>query len=155
VHIAGVTAHPNGDWVVQAARNLAMDLGERMTTLRLLHDRDTIFAAGYDAVSTAEGLQIINTPPRAPRANAICERLVGTLRRELLDRLLIVNPAHLRQVLEEDAIHDNRHRPHWSLGQHPPHADDANQPPNPNPSAANIRRAPILNGLINEYHHAA
>ncbi|MFG1710751.1 integrase core domain-containing protein [Nonomuraea sp. M3C6] len=156
LHIAGVTTQPTGAWVAQQARNLAMDLGERMDALRfLLRDRDSTFAAGFDAVFEAEGMEMVRSPPGAPRANAICERLVGTLRRELLDRMLIYNQGHLRAVLKEYALHDNSHRPHQSLRQCPPEgrvdtpllADDLD--------ARRIRRKPILGGLINEYTRAA
>jgi transposase InsO family protein len=74
----------------QTPRNLAMDLGTRLDTLRfLIRDRDTKFTGALDAVFRAADIEIIRTPPQAPRANAICERLIGTLRRELLDRTLI------------------------------------------------------------------
>jgi len=155
LHVAGATVHPTAAWVAQAARNLALDLGTRVADLRfLIRDRDTTFTAAFDAVFGAEGVRIILSPPRAPRANAICERVVGTLRRELFDRLLVVNQAHLANVLDEYRVHYNRHRPHQSRAQRPPdlHADP--------PSFADIadrriRRKPILTGLINEYEHAA
>jgi len=100
LHIAGVTATPTGSWVAQQARNLTMDLGARMDTLRfLIRDRDSKYILAFDGVFDAEGIQIVKTPPRAPRANAICERVVGTLRRELPDRILILGPGHLRRVL--------------------------------------------------------
>jgi len=153
LHVGGVTAHPTGAWVTQQARNLAMDLGTRMDTLRfLLRDRDTKFVVGFDAVFHACGIGTVKTPPQAPRANAICERLVGTLRRELLDQILIVNERHLRRVLAEYAAHYNRHRPHWTLGQQPP---TAAQPPVTDLATHRVRRAPILGGLINEYHQTA
>jgi len=108
VHLAGVTGHPTGEWVTQQARNILLDLGDRVQTLRfLIRDRDALFTTTFDAVFTAESVQITQTPPQAPRANAICERMVGTLRRELLDRILIVNQAHLSRVLEEYLIHYN------------------------------------------------
>ncbi len=152
VHMARVTAHPTGDWVTQQARNILLDVGDRVGTLRfLIRDRDALFAAAFDAVFTAEGVQIIKTPPQAPRANAICERMVGTLRRELLDRMLIVNQAHLRRVLDDYLIHYNGHRPHRALGQRPPHPIRPTTPTATGP----IQRRPILNGLINEYHRAA
>jgi putative transposase len=82
-----VTAHPIGAWAVQQARSLAMDRGDRLGTLRfLIHDRDPIFTTAFAEVFKAEELQIIKTLPKTPRMNAICERVIGTLRRELLDR---------------------------------------------------------------------
>ena len=151
VHLAGVTAHPTGDWVTQQARNLLLDLGQRVATLRhVVRDRDAKFAVSFDAVFTAVDIQVIKTPPHAPRANAVCERMVGTLRRELLDRILIVNHAHLRHVLDEYLIHYNGHRPHRTLGQQPPNPRSV--PPSPD---GRVQRRPILSGLINEYHRAA
>jgi transposase len=89
LHLGGVTARPNGAWAVQQARNLAMDLEDRIGTLRfLIHDRDPVFTAAFGEMFKAEGLRIITTLPRTPRMNAIRERVIGTLRRELLDRLL-------------------------------------------------------------------
>jgi putative transposase len=91
-HLAGITASPDGMWTTQAARNLLMDLGQRAVSVKfLIRDRAGQFTSSFDAVFTAEGIRILASPPRAPRANAICERMIGTLRRELLDRLLIVN----------------------------------------------------------------
>jgi transposase InsO family protein len=102
LHLAGVTAHPTGAWAVQQARNLAMDLGDRLGTLRfLIQDRDPLFTTAFGEVFQAEGLRIITTLPRTPRMNAICERVIGTLRRELLDRILILGERHLVLVLRE------------------------------------------------------
>ena len=99
-HLLGVTAHPTGAWVTQAARNLLMDLTDRATTVTfLLRDRDSRFTSAFDAVFTADGIRILTSPPRAPRANAICERMIATLRRELLDRVLVVNERHLYRIL--------------------------------------------------------
>ncbi|MDX3109235.1 integrase core domain-containing protein [Nonomuraea angiospora] len=127
VHLGGVTAHLTGAWAVQQARNLMMDLGERIAGLRfLIHDRDPLFTSAFREVFTAEGLQAITTLPRTPRMNAICERVIGTLRRELLDRILILSGRHLALVLQEYLIHYNRHRPHQSRQQRPP--DSATQP---------------------------
>ena len=127
-------------------------LDERLAELRyLIRDRDAKFVAAFDAVFAAANIQVIKTPPQAPRANAVCERMVGTLRRELLDRLLIVNHAQLRRVLDEYLTHYNGHRPHRSLGQQPPNQYAAVAPSVDGP----VRRRPILGGLINEYHRAA
>jgi putative transposase len=90
MHLGGVTTHPTGDWTAQQARNLALSLGERFEDIRfLIRDRGSNFTGSFDAVFQAVGTRIVRTAVQAPRMNAICERLVGTLRRELLDRVLI------------------------------------------------------------------
>jgi putative transposase len=110
VHFAGITAHPTGAWVTQQARNLLMDLGKRAEQFRyLIRDRDSKFTAAFDAVFNGADIAVLRTPVRAPRANAIAERFVGTLRRECLDRLLITGPRHLAAVLPEFAEHYVRH----------------------------------------------
>jgi transposase InsO family protein len=117
VHLAGITANPDGVWTTQAARNFLMDLIERGTSVKfLIRDRAGQFTASFDAVFQAEDIRILASPPQAPRANAICERMIGTLRRELFDRLLIVDEHHLRRVLTEYLRHYNAARPHRSPG---------------------------------------
>ena len=121
LHVAGVTAHPTGAWAAQQARNLAMDLGERLETLRfLIHDRDPVFTTAFGEVFKAAGLRTITTLPKTPRMNAICERVNGNLRRELLDRILISGERHLTWVLRQYVRHYNSHRPHQSRQQRPP-----------------------------------
>ncbi len=128
LHIAGVTAHPTATWATQQARNLATDLGIRMDSLRfLIWDRDSKYTDAFDAVFQAEDIEIIKTPFRAPKANAHCERVIGTLRREVLDHILILGEAHTRQVLATYQRHYNAHRPHRARRQLPPQADG--QPP--------------------------
>jgi len=102
VHLAGITANTDGAWTTQAARSFLMDLGARANTVKfLIRDRAGQFTSSFHTVFTAAGIRILASPPQAPRANAICERIIGTLRRELFDRLLIVNEHHLRRVLTE------------------------------------------------------
>ena len=152
VNLAGITAHPTGAWVTQQARNLLMDLGDRAEQFRfLIRDRDAKFTAAFDAVFAAADIRIIRTPPRAPRANAIAERFIGTLRRECLDHLLITGPRHLAAVLREYVEHYNTHRPHRSLDQHPP---EGRTPPLPGATIRPLRRD-RLGGLLHEYVQVA
>jgi len=156
MHLGGVTAHPTGDWTAQQARNLALDVGERFGDFRfLIRDRGSNFAASFDAVFQATGTTIVRTAAQAPRMNAICERLIGTLRRELLDRTLILNKAHLRAVLAEYQEHYNTARPHQGIDQRVPDPGPAPRVTAADLGTCQIRRNPVLNGLINEYERAA
>jgi putative transposase len=153
VHILGVTAHPTGARLTQQARNLLMDLDDANRRFRfLIRDRDSKFTASFDAVFTAIDIGIVRTPVRAPRANAIAERFVGTVRRELLDRLLIINRRHAAAVLREFERHYNDHRPHRTLGQAAP----SRPLPRRIPTELNkIHRRDRLSGLIHEYQQVA
>jgi transposase InsO family protein len=155
VQLAGITSNPDGVWATQEARNLLMDLGQRVASVKfLIRDRAGQFTGAFDAVFQAEGMRILASPPQAPRANAICERMIGTLRRELFDRLLIVNEHHLRRVLTEYLRHYNAARPHRALGQVAP-AQAHTRPAQTNLAEHRIRRKQILGGLTHEYHIAA
>ena len=116
IRILGVTLHPTGDWTVQQARNLIMDLGEQAYRVKfMIRDRGSNFTAAFDAVLADAGIRIVLCNVRTPRMNAITERWIGGCRRELLDRTLIWNQAHLRRILREYETHHNQHRPHRSL----------------------------------------
>jgi transposase InsO family protein len=104
-------------------------------------------------VFKSEGLRIITTLPKTPRMNAICERVNGTLRRELIDRILIPGERHLARVLREYVRHYNGHRPHQSRRQRPP--DVQAQLARDVADLRSVRRKPVVAGVINEYHHAA
>jgi putative transposase len=157
MHTGGVTASPAGAWTVQQARNLAPSPGERFEGVKfLIRDRGPDFTASFDAVCQAAGTKIPRTAAQPPRMNAICERLAGTLRRKLPDRALIPGEAHLRTVPAECQAHYNTARPHQDIAQRVPDgeypaplatATDSGIEPN--------RRKPVLNGLTNEYMHAA
>jgi putative transposase len=153
VHILGVTPHPNGAWLTQLTRNLLMDLDDAGQRFRfLIRDRDAKFTAAFDAVFTAINVTVIKSPVRAPRANAIAERFVGTIRRELLDRILIINQRHATAALRQYELHYNDHRPHRALGQAAPLR------PRPHPTRAeinNVRRRDRLGGLVHEYQQVA
>jgi len=130
-----------------------MDLGDRAAEFRfLIRDRDSKFTSVFDAVFASEGIHVLRTPVRAPRANAIAERWVGTVRRELLDRILIINRRHLMAVLTEYLAHFDHHRPHRALHQAAPLRS---LPPPAAPSQPQVRRRDLLDGLIHEYTQVA
>ena len=144
-HILGITAHPTGAWTAQQARNLLMDLGERAGRFKfLVRDRDGKFTGVFDDVLVGNGVRIIRTPPRSPRANSFAERYVGTLRRECLDHLLIYGEHHLRWILAEYSRHYNGHRPHQSREQRPP----LHEPGQTVDMTARIKRTHVAQGLI-------
>jgi putative transposase len=152
LHILGVTAHPDGHWTTQQARNLVIDLGDHVARFRfLVRDRAGQFTAAFDAVLADAGIEVVKIPPRCPRANCYAERLVLTVRSEVTDRMLIFGERHLRSVLAQYSLHYNRQRPHRALQLRPPRPDAAV----PEPVRGRIRRRPVLGGLINHYEAAA
>jgi putative transposase len=132
-----------------------MVLEDRIIPVRfLIRDRDTMFTSSFDEVFRADGIRIIRTPVRAPRANAFAERFVGTVRRECLDRMLILGRRHLERVPAEYIAHYNDHRPHRALGQLAPLTMDS-PPPIDDPEPAELRRNDAVFGLIHEYRLVA
>jgi putative transposase len=156
VHVLGVTAYPDGAWTVQQARNLLMDLGERASQFRfLIRDRAGQFTEAFGAVLAGAGIDVVKIPPRSPKANAYAERWVRTVRAEVIDRMLIAGPRHLRAVLDEYAAHYNQHRPHRALNLRPPACDDTSPAAITDLASAKTQRHRVLGGLINEYRRAA
>jgi putative transposase len=150
VHVLGVTRSPDSAWVTQQARNLA--IGERLQGVGfLIRDRDSKFSGPFDEVFRTEGVRVVKTPIRSPRANAFAERWVRTVREECLDHVLVFGRRHLERVLGEYVAHYNRARPHRSLQLCPPAAPHRIRA-SPLPT---IVRRDVLGGLIHEYHSAA
>jgi putative transposase len=155
VHLAGCTANPTGAWVTQQARQFAWTLRERPRSFRfLIRDRDSTFTRDFDAVFVSEGVEIIKTPVRAPKANAVAERFVRTARAECLDWLLIMNRRHLERVLRVFIHHYNTHRPHRSVDLKPPDPL-AQQLQVPHSPMSLVERRDRLGGLLREYRVAA
>jgi putative transposase len=153
IRILGVTLHPTGEWTSQQARNLIMDLGEQAHQLRfMIRDRGSNFTATFDAILADAGIRTVRCNVRTPRMNAIAERWIGGCRRELLDRALIWNQAHLLRILRDYETHHNQHRPHRSL--------HGAAPLKPLPESADldlyhVRKHTHVAGLINEYRLVA
>jgi len=156
VHVLGVTAHPDGTWTLQQARNLLIDLGERAGRFRfLIRDRAGQFTDAFDAVLAGAGIEVVKIPPRSPRANAYAERWVRTVRAEVTDRVLIGGQRHLCAVLDEYAAHYNQQRPHRARNLRPPACDGITTAEITDLAAARIRRHKILGGLIHEDERSA
>jgi transposase InsO family protein len=147
-----VTANPDGARTTQQARNLLLDLGDRVAAVRyLVRDRAGQFTAGFDAVLADAGITVLKIPPRCPRANAYAERFVRTIRTELTDRMLIFSERQLRRVLNGYVRHYNGHRPHRAQQLRPPRPNH----PVPDQPAIQIRPRTVLGGLLNHYQPAA
>jgi putative transposase len=145
-----VTEHPTADWTIQQFRTAIT--GEAPASL-LLYDRDAIDAPAVDGAITSMGLRVLKTPVRTPQANAYCERLIGTIRRECLDWLIPLHEQHLRRTLTAWVAHYNRGRPHTSLGPGMPEAAPEQSRPaltgHQLPAHGRVVATPILHGL----HH--
>jgi putative transposase len=153
IRILGITLHPTGEWTAQQARNLLMDLDEQAHQVKfMIRDRGSNFTAAFDAVLADTGIRTVLCNIQTPRMNAIAERWIGGCRRELLDRTLTWNQAHLRRILREYEIHHNQHRPHRSL--------HGAAPLKPLPEPVNldqyrVRRRTHAGCMINEYRLVA
>ncbi len=147
VHLAGCTTNPDATWVTQQARQLVWDLKDNDRDMAfLIHDNDMKFTSSFDHVFSSEGIEIIHTPYRAPRANAFSERWVRSVREECLDHILVLNENHLSRVLKEYAQYYNHARPHQSLGQHFPVSGL------PRNKEGSTQRRDILGGVIHDYY---
>ena len=144
LHVA-VTAHPAAAWVWRQVVE-ATAWGRRPRFL--LRDRDSVFGGAFGSPLAALGIEQLLTPVRAPRANAVAERLIGTLRRECLDHPVVINERHLHAVLDEFAGYYNGARPHRTLGLATPLLADR-------PAMGPIRARPVLGGLHHIYERAA
>jgi putative transposase len=154
VHLAGVTAHPDSAWVTQQGRNLAFELDDEATPAKfLIRDRDSRFSGPFDEVFRTEGIRVIRTPIRAPRANAYAERWVRTVRAECLDWILVLGRRHLERVLRTYVGHYNRERPHRGLGLELPEPPPLGYLAPVRPRE--VKRRDLLGGLIHEYRQAA
>ena len=150
VQVAGCTDQPTAAWVTQQARQLSWEVQDGMLPMRfLIRDRDAKFPASFDRVLESEGITIIQTPYQAPKANAVAERWIRSVREECLDRLLIVNEQHLRRVLLEYLTYYNHARPHQGIGQQCP------VPAQPGPTDGRVRCRAVLGGIIHDYYHEA
>jgi putative transposase len=149
VHILGVTDHPTAAFVTQVARNLVGDLLDRGRSFKfLIRDRDTKFTDSFDEVFRSEGIRVIKTPVRSPRANAYAERWVRTVRTECLDWILVIGRRHLHGILHEYVRHYNQHRPHRGLDLSVPVPGESTVA---TPPSYRVDRRHVLGGLIHEY----
>ena len=146
------TAYPTAEWTPQQFREaMADDHRYRF----VIHDRDSIFSQELDRGVTALGVRVLRTPVRAPKANSVCERLGGTLRRECLDLLIPLNERHLKMTVTEWGIHYNRGRPHSSLGPGLPEPSQDSVPISDHrhklPAGHRVVKTSVLGGLHYEY----
>ena len=150
VHFAGCTANPNSAWVTQQARQIMWELTDREPNIRfLIRDNDKKFTTGFDAVFGSEGIDVIPTPIRAPNANAFMERWIRSARDECLDKLLIINQTHLRNVMRDYVVFFNTARPHQGLDQQIPVLKASFQ------GNGSVRCRNVLGGIIHDYYRTA
>jgi transposase InsO family protein len=152
-----VTAHPSADWTLQQLREAVGDTDQHQY---LIHDRDQIFAKHLDDSIRALGISVLRSPFGSPKANAICERVIGTIRRECLNWMIPLTASHLRSILLEWMTHYNRGHPHSALGPgvpDPPEKSNLAAGPRARhrmPAGVLVRAKPVLGGLHHEYSFA-
>ena len=151
VHV-GVTRHPTDEWVTQQLRE-ATPYGERPRFL--LRDNDAKYGARFAQVAEASGITSVRTPIRAPRANAIAERFLRSVRRECLDHLLLFGEEHLRRALGEYVAYFNQARPHQGRDQRVPVPSDPSAPAPARSDPGGVIAIPVLGGLHHAYRRAA
>jgi putative transposase len=150
VHLADVTGHPTQAWVTQQARQFVWNLPtQKQRFTHLIRDNDGKYGAAFDAVFASEGIEVVHTPVRAPRANAYAERWVRSVREECLDQVIFLNPVHLKYVLRQYERFFNTARPHQGLGQKIP------DPPPEGSISGTVNRRDLLGGVLHGYYRAA
>jgi transposase InsO family protein len=150
VHFAGCTAHPDNAWITQQARQVMWELDEREPAIHfLIRDNDKKFSHAFDTVFRSSGIHVIPTPPRAPNANAFAERWIRSVREECLDKVLIINQAHLRRVMREYIAFFNTARPHQGIDQQIPVSPTSRSVSGP------VRCRQILGGILHDYYRGA
>ncbi|MEW2574010.1 integrase core domain-containing protein [Streptomyces sp. NPDC047070] len=158
VRVLGTTTHPTHAWVTQVIKNLVMDLedaGRRTAITFMIRDRDAKYPAAIDEILSQAGIRTVLTAVRTPRMNAIMERWVHSLRRELLDRALLWNEAHLRRALHEYEQHYNHHRTHRTLQAAAPLRVVPKPLNPPQTKHLRVRRHDRVGGVLHEYQHAS
>jgi putative transposase len=150
VHFAGCTAHPDNAWITQQARQVMWELDEHEPAIHfLIRDNDKKFSDAFDMVFRSAGMHVIPIPPHAPNANAYAERWIRSVREECLDKVLILNQAHLRRVMREYIAFFNTARPHQGIDQQipVPLASRATSDP--------VRCRKVLGGILHDYYRDA
>ncbi len=150
VHFAGCTAHPDNAWITQQARQVMWALDEREPAIHfLIRDNDKKFSHAFDTVFRSKVIKVIPTPYRTPNANAFAERWIRSVREECLDKVLIINQAHLRRVMREYIAFFNAARPHQGIDQQIP------VPPTSRAMSGPVRCRKVLGGILHDYYRDA
>lgn len=151
VHVPGVTRYPDGARAAQQGRNLVMNLAGRISQFKFpIRDRDAKFTGAFDGILASEGVRVVKSPPRTPRADCHAERWARTVRSGRTDRMLVYGEAHLQAVPRACAGHYDAHRPHQGRRQRPPGHDESVVVELDAP----VLRRKVPGDVISEYHRA-